>query len=197
MLYGLFEGAPADAQLRRRLAQEAERDGNEALHTRLARVDAMAAERLQVNDVRRVIRALEVWELTGRPISGWQTQWPETAPACHDKPRVLWLDLPREDLYRRIDARVDQMLAEGLVEEARALRELPRPLSREAMQALGYKELFDYFDGKLGLNAAGERIRTRSRNYAKRQITWFRHLPGCRAATPELTFDLWASTISN
>src|SRR5207249_9679482 len=103
---------------------------------------------LHVNDVRRVIRALEVWELTGRPLSAWQTQWPETARVDDGTPRILWLDLPRAELYQRLDARVDQMLSEGLVEEVRALGQLPQPLSREAGQALGYKEVIDYLDGK-------------------------------------------------
>jgi tRNA dimethylallyltransferase len=88
------------------------------------------------------------------------------------------------------------MLTAGLADEVRALRRLPRPLSREAAQALGYKELFDYLDGKASLAETTERIRVRSRNYAKRQVTWFRHLPGCRAVTPQLTFALWGLTMA-
>ena len=87
------------------------------------------------------------------------------------------------------------MLAAGLVDEVRALRQLPRPLSREAAQALGYKELFDYLDGLASLEEAAQRIRTRTRNYAKRQLTWFRHLPFARPATRELTFALWGLTM--
>ena len=198
LLLGLFEGPPADSQLRRRLAEEARRDGVQVLHARLAKVDPASAARLHVNDVRRVIRALEVWELTGRPISAWQTQWREAGPRVETggSPRVLWLDLPRPELYARIDVRVDQMLANGLVEEVKALSRLLKPLSREASQALGYKELLAYLNGHHSLEAAAERIRTRSRNYAKRQVTWFRHLPECVPATRELTFALWTSTIN-
>jgi tRNA dimethylallyltransferase len=199
LLYGLFEGPSADEEVRRRLTAEAERDGPQALHARLAQVDPASAARLHPNDLRRVIRALEVWELTGRPISAWQTQWsaerPDVPRSAHSAPRCLWLDLPRDVLYRRIDARVDHMIAEGLVEEVRALRRLERPLSREAAQALGYKEMFDHLDGRADLAETVQRIQMRSRNLAKRQLTWFRHLPECRLASEELTFRLWGSTM--
>jgi tRNA dimethylallyltransferase len=197
LLFGIFEGPPADVQLRRRWAEFAEEHGNDRLHARLAKVDPGTAARLHINDTKRIIRALEVWELTGQPISASQTQWSATTLPDDRVPRVLWLDLPRSELYRRINQRTDAMFAAGLVEEVRQVRALPRPMSREARQALGYKELFDYLDGRCDLEAAAERIRTRSRNYAKRQVTWFRRLPGCRSATEELTFALWISTINN
>jgi tRNA dimethylallyltransferase len=193
LLFGLFDGPPADEALRRRLAAEAERLGRAALHARLARVDPAAAARLHANDVRRVVRALEVWELTGRPISAWQRQWPGAGQGGSPVPdRAMWLDLPRPEVYRRIDARVEGMIAAGLVDEVRALRRLPRPPGREASQALGYKELFDHLDGRATLAEAVERIQTRSRNLAKRQLTWFRHLPGCRPVTPEEARGVWA-----
>jgi tRNA dimethylallyltransferase len=107
--------------------------------------------------------------------------------------RCLCLDLPREELYRRIDARVERMLAGGLVDEVRRLTRLGRPLSREARQALGYKELFDHLEGRGSLEDAVERIQRRSRNFAKRQLIWFRHLEGCRMVARELTFALWRS----
>jgi tRNA dimethylallyltransferase len=190
LLYGLFEGPPADAELRKRLTSEAEQVGVEVLHERLRTIDPATAQRLHVNDLRRVIRALEVWELTGRPISAWQQQWLTDAGQTLSN-RVLYLDLPRAELYCRIDARVEQMLTEGLVEEVRQLSALPRPLSREAAQALGYKELLAHLAGKTTLAEAVQLIHTRSRNFAKRQMTWFRHLPECRPATRELTFALW------
>jgi tRNA dimethylallyltransferase len=192
LLYGLFDGPPADEALRARLEEEARRDGKAALHQRLAAVDPATAGRLHPNDVRRVVRALEVHELTGRPISAWQTQWEGTAlPRPADT--CLCLDLPREDLYRRIDARIVRMVEQGLVEEVRALRRLGRPLGREAAQALGYKELFGYLDGRGTLEEAVREIQTRSRNFAKRQLTWFRHLDGCRLVSDQLTRELWAS----
>ena len=105
--------------------------------------------------------------------------------------RILWLDLPRQLLYERINRRVEEMFAAGLVDEVRALRELDKPLSCEARQALGYKEVFAYLDGAASLAETIVRIQTRSRNFAKRQITWFRHLPGCIPATAQLTRTLW------
>jgi tRNA dimethylallyltransferase len=191
LLRGLFDGPPADEALRARLAAEAEADGREALHRRLAGVDPVSAGRLHPNDLRRVVRALEVWELTGRPISAWQTQWASPSAGGEEFPRCVSLELPREVLYRRINERVQQMVAGGLVEEVRALRRLGRPLSREASQALGYKELFEYLDGRGGLEEAVGRIQTRTRNFAKRQLTWFRHLPECRLLSEELTKAAW------
>jgi tRNA dimethylallyltransferase len=196
LLHGLFESPPADEAIRLRLTEDATRLGREEVHRRLAAVDPVAAARLHPNDLRRVIRALEVWELTGRPISAWQTQWTQPArPTSSGLPRCLWLDLPREVLYKRIDARVRQMIADGLVEEVRALQSLEPPLSREAAQALGYKELFAHLDGLASLEEAIRQIQTRSRQFAKRQLTWLRHLPECHPASEELTIRLWGSTM--
>jgi tRNA dimethylallyltransferase len=197
LLHGLFDGPPADLALRRRLEAEANASGREALHGRLKSVDPETAGRLHPNDLRRVVRALEVFELTGRPISEWQTQWREGERETQaDSDRCLCLDLPREELYCRIDARVEGMMAAGLLDEVRRLRELGRPVSREARQALGYKELFDHLDGKTSLADAVREIQTRSRQFAKRQLTWFRHLGGCRMVAPELTFSLWQSRMT-
>jgi tRNA dimethylallyltransferase len=186
LMFGLFDGPPADAELRRRLAEEAERDGPLALHQRLAGVDPTSAARLHPHDVRRVVRALEVWTLTGKPLSAWQTQW--TRAGDEEKAEgIVWLDLPREELYARINARVLAMFEAGLVDEVRALARLPRPLSREARQALGYMEVFALLEGQATLEATVAEVQQRTRNFAKRQITWFRHLPGCRPVTKELT----------
>ncbi len=198
LLCGLFEGPPADAGLRQRLSDEAASLGSAALHDRLARLDPASADRIHANDLRRIVRALEVCELTGRPLSVWQTQWPAAA-ACMtvttEPPAVHWLDLPRAELYERIDRRVAAMFAAGLVEEAGRLRALERPLSREAGQALGYNEVFDHLDGKADRVETIARVQTRSRQFARRQLTWFRHLPGCRPATKELTQALWCPTM--
>ncbi len=198
LLYGLFEGPPADADLRERLGREAETSGRQALHERLARVDSATAARVHANDVRRVIRALEVWEITGRPISRWQQQWKTEGQSSKVRSgnRCLCLDMPREELYERINARVERMIATGLVDEARNLLQLPNPLSREAAQAVGYKEIFQHLEGRATLSEAVSRIQKRSRNFAKRQLAWFRHLPECRFVTNELTFALWDLTIT-
>ncbi|MCS6850875.1 MAG: tRNA (adenosine(37)-N6)-dimethylallyltransferase MiaA [Gemmataceae bacterium] len=187
LLYGLFLGPEPDPALRRRLEEEAERLGPHALHDRLARVDPVAAARLHPNDRRRIIRALEVWEQTGRPVSAWQQQWKTPGQPGVEGPRCVYLDVPRDELATRIDARVDRMLAAGWVEEARRLRQLPQPLSREARQALGYREVFAYLDGQLTWEEMRRRIQARCRQFAKRQRTWFRHLPGCYPVPRELT----------
>ena len=109
---------------------------------------------------------------------------------------VLCLTLPRDELYARINGRVQRMMDAGLVDEVDALRRLPRPVSREASQALGYKETFDYLDGRATLPDTIARIQTRSRNFAKRQLSWFRHLPECRPITRELTFSTWDLTMN-
>ena len=175
LLCGLFDGPPSDPAVRRRLEAEAEAAGPAETHARLAAVDPVAAARLHPNDVRRVVRALEVWDLTGRPISGFQTTW-DTLPA--GGPPCAVLEWPRDDLYRRIDARVDAMLAAGWLDEVRRLQALARPLGPEASQALGYRELADFLAGTGPAWAdTVELIRTRTRQFAKRQLTWFRRLP--------------------
>jgi tRNA dimethylallyltransferase len=193
LYYGLFDVPPADNAVRQRLQERAEREGAPALHARLAEVDPVTARRLHPNDLRRIIRALEVWEQTGRPISAWQTQW-QTLPA--DRPPVFWIDRPRPELYDRIDRRVLQMMDQGWVKEARQLRQLPRPLSREAAKALGYAELFVHLEGEISLAEAVSAIQLRSRQFAKRQITWFRHLVGCQPVPAELTEVLARVTIT-
>ncbi len=189
MLFGLFEGPPADPAIRDRLSQEGEQQGTQVLHSRLAKVDSATASRLHPNDLRRIIRALEVWELTGRPLSQWQQQWEaETSP---QGPSCVWLNLPREELYDRINRRVEKMFADGLVAEVENLMILPNPLSKEASQALGYKEVIRHLQGQQSLEETVVEVQTRTRNFAKRQITWFRHLPGCQPVSKELTSSLW------
>jgi tRNA dimethylallyltransferase len=193
LLCGLFEGPPANKSLRQSLEAEAAENGPQALHSRLRAIDPATAARLHPNDLRRVTRALEVWELTGRPISAWKTQW-ERTDSTPDS-RAFWLDLPRAELYARIDQRVQRMIAAGWVEEAEALRRAPQSLSREAAQALGYREVFAYLDGQTSLEDAIRLIQTRSRHFAKRQLTWFRRLRGCRQVSGELTEAEWERTI--
>jgi tRNA dimethylallyltransferase len=181
LLHGLFDGPPADAGLRAALEADAERDGVAALHARLAAVDAKAAARLHPNDVRRVVRALEVYTLTGRPISDFQQSWETAAfggtaaPPPRSIPAAV-LELPREVLYDRINRRVGAMLDAGWLNEVHALRALPHPLSREARQALGYRELLEYLESGGAWEDVVDAIRTHTRQFAKRQLTWFRNL---------------------
>jgi len=160
----------ADPELRRRLAEEEERYGPGHLHRRLQEVDPVAAAKLHPNDLRRIIRALEVFLQTGTPISATQT-------AAGKEPRYddlfLGLTMERSLLYRRIEERVDRMIAAGWLEEVRRLLERYPP-HLPAMQALGYRELVQYYRGLLTLPEAISLIKRNTRRYAKRQFTWFR-----------------------
>jgi tRNA dimethylallyltransferase len=186
LLYGLFEGPAAEPQIRDRLTAQAICDGPAKLHARLAEVDPASAARLHPNDQRRVIRALEVWELTGRPISEWQRQWRQKADPAAGPP-VYCVELLRDELYDRIDRRVTAMLAAGWLDEARRLRDISPPVSREVLGAIGYRELFGFIDSNATWDETVQAIRQRTRNFAKRQLTWFRHLPACRFVPPQLT----------
>ena len=177
MLRGIFEGPPADWTLRRRLIDEARTDPT-ILHRRLQAVDPAAAARLHANDTRRIVRALEVYEATGTPISVFQQQFEHGRPA--EEGRVFVLDWPREVLHERINRRVEAMFAAGLVEETRRLAESERPLGRTARQAVGYREVIEHRSGKRDLPETIELVKLRTRQFAKRQLTWFRSLSECR-----------------
>ena len=178
LLRGIFEGPPADWALRKRLEEEARRHPPGFLHQELARVDPDAAKRLHPNDTRRLVRALEVYQKTGQPISRVQRQFAVGRPA--EACRVFVLDWPREELYRRINHRVDAMFAGGLVEEVRKLLAADRPLGKTASQALGYREVIEHLRGDSDLPETIELVKTHTRQFAKRQGTWFRSLSECR-----------------
>ncbi len=169
LLRGIFEGPGADAAFRRQMEMLTEAE----LRQRLRAVDAAAEGKIKPNDRRRLIRALEVYELTGQPMSAWQTQF--DAP----QPRVLppiWLHLPRAALHERIHRRIDHMIESGWVEEVKRLRAAQPPMSKQAARAAGYAELLAHLDGQCSLAEAIEQTKTRTRQLAKRQVTWFRHL---------------------
>ena len=181
LLRGIDAGPPADWPLRERLIEWGREAGPAALHQRLAAVDPTAAARLHPSDTRRLVRALEVFERTGKTISSQQQHFSVGRPAkaC----RVFVLDWPRDQLYERINRRVDAMFAAGLIDEVRELaKTVPDTvfLSRTASQAVGYREAMEVLAGRLTLPAAIERTKTRTRQFAKRQLTWFRSLSECR-----------------
>ncbi|QDU07048.1 tRNA (adenosine(37)-N6)-dimethylallyltransferase MiaA [Gimesia aquarii] len=178
ILRGVFNGPSADWEYRREMEAFAETEGNEALHRRLVAVDPVSAEKLHPNDVRRVARALEVYHVSGIPLSAQHDEGilnPEECPA-----NVYWLLPDREWLYERINQRVDQMLAESLLEEVKQLLTATKPMSRTARQALGYKELIDYLEGKYSYERAVELLKQQTRRFAKRQHTFFRNIKECR-----------------
>lgn len=166
-----------DPAYRERLEREALERGAHALHAELAAVDPAAAGRIHANDKKRIIRALEVFRATGKPITEHERLSRAEPPECRYS--LTGLSVGREELRRRIDARTDRMMARGLPEEARSLFER-YGRSAAALQAIGYKEFLDYFDGKRTLGETAELIKTDTRRYAKRQMTWFRPMPGIK-----------------
>lgn len=182
VLRGIFNGPAADWEIRRELEEQSQRDGLIALHAELQRIDPVTAARLHPNDVRRVIRAIEVFRLTGAPLSALQEQPPR--PLSERTPHVYWLSPPRDWLYQRINMRVRQMFQQGLLDEVRNLMQLPNPPGTTARQGLGYKEVIEWLESGSpgGPDPSAdliELIQTRTRQFAKRQHTWFRNLEEC------------------
>ncbi len=166
-----FSDAPSDETYRRHLQHIAQENGEMVLYEKLKDVDPKSAERIHPHNVRRVIRALEVYHCTGKTITEWQKT--ETPELLYDAV-IVGLTMEREQLYQRINERVDQMVAEGLLEEVRALYK--RGLRDcQSIQAIGYKEIYAYLDGHLSFEEAIEQLKQNSRRYAKRQLTWFRN----------------------
>ncbi|MDN5344979.1 MAG: tRNA dimethylallyltransferase [Clostridia bacterium] len=167
----LFTTMPGDKMIRQRLEELARNRGNDYLHEQLKRVDPVAAERIHVHDRRRLVRALEVYALTGQPISA-AIAWRQQQKTPYRLAAVA-LTMPRPLLYRRIEARVDAMLEQGLIQEVRSL--LQRYDYRlPALQAVGYKEIGAYVRGEMELQEAIELLKRNTRRLAKRQLTWFR-----------------------
>lgn len=189
VMRGVFEGPPADWDIRNRLEKLADeaaaQDDNYWLMRQLEKVDTDAALRLHPNDRRRLIRAIEVFELTGVPLSQQQKQ--EPLPESDQPPHVYWLSPPRDWLHDRIDRRVELMIEQGLIDEVRRLLAATEPIGHTARQGLGYKEVIEALGNESeaelsedGLAETVELIQTRTRQFAKRQHTWFRNLEECR-----------------
>lgn len=183
---GLFEGASMDPELRRSLHERAEREGNAALHRELAAVDPAAAARIHPNDRKRVVRALEVFRMTGSRISDLQQEWGPAA--AEPTQRVVGLRLPREVLHRRIQERVEEMFARGLVEEVQGILRTGG-FGPQASQALGYREILEHLQGGLALEQTMERIVKKTRAFARRQMTWLRSFPEIRWVDLEGDYD--------
>jgi tRNA dimethylallyltransferase len=159
-------------ELRAELEREAAQQGAAALHARLARVDPAAAAGILPANLRRIIRALEVYAVTGRPISEQQARQPPPY-----RTRTLWLTLPPAELYARIDRRVDAMIADGLEAEVRGLIERGYSWNLPALSSLGYREFQPYFAGEVSLDDAIQRLKFNTHAFARRQANWFRRLP--------------------
>lgn len=174
LLRGVFEGPAANWEIRREWEEFARLHGGESLHAKLAAVDAPSAARLHPNDQRRVIRALEIFSLTGRSASEQLQQAP--LPAKERPRHVFWLNPDRKILKDRICQRVDGMIESGFVEEVRQLLIAPEGIGQTARQALGYREILAHLDGEHTLDIAIELMKIHTQQFAKRQWTWFRNL---------------------
>lgn len=170
-----FTEVQSDEKLRSELSEIEERQGRGTLHAMLQEEDPESAARLHPNDTKRIIRALEVLRLTGKPIDAHGGDFSNKAGAeIPYNPVMIGLTMPRAMLYDRINRRVDIMLEQGLVEEARAIYDRNYDRSLPALQGLGYKQLFRVFDGEYTLSEGIEAIKQETRRFAKRQLTWFR-----------------------
>ena len=188
-LYGVrFTEEKAPAGLREQLAEELAQKGGAALYAELQQVDPEAAAVIHPNNQVRVLRALEHYRATGKKLSEQKAD--SLPPEKPYRSLILGLDFPeRAQLYRRIDLRVDQMMEQDLLNEAKHVWE-HRDTYKTAAQAIGYKEFFPYFAGESALAPCVEKLKQASRNYAKRQLTWFRHMDGVvwlDASAPDVT----------
>ncbi len=168
--FGSFPSLPG---YRKELTDFANANGNEKLHELLKKTDPESAAKIDKNNVKRVIRALEIYKATGKTMTRWNEE-SKFSEKKFDYVKIILEYKDREKLYERINCRVDEMIEKGLVQEARELKEDGLEKCPTAGQAIGYKELFPYFDGKASLSECVEKIKSESRKYAKRQQTWFK-----------------------
>lgn len=170
LIDGIFKAGPGNQGMRKRLYMQTKRYGKEYIYRKLKRIDPEAAAKIHPNDIKRIIRALEVFEVSGEKISSLQRQ--RVGLSNKYTIRIFCLNMPRDILYKRIEERVDKMFSLGVLNEVRRLLEFK--LSKTASSAIGIRELKGYFDGFYDLDEAKRMMKRNSRLYAKRQLTWFR-----------------------
>ncbi len=172
IFHGLFPEAPSNQERRQRLRHEAEQDGGMGLYQRLTQVDPVTAQRLHPHDLFRIIRALEVWESSGKPLSALHQEH-----NFRERPFLtlkIGLRRPRSELYELINSRVDEMMAQGFLEEVRGLLSRGYGSHLKSMQALGYRHMVQHLLNRVELAEAVRTMKRDTRRYAKRQMTWFR-----------------------
>jgi tRNA dimethylallyltransferase len=172
LLHGLFDGPGSNEQIRAGLRARVEIEGLAELYRELMKIDPDAADRINPNDSKRIVRALEVYKITGKPISSFQKQW-EKREIQHDW-TIVGLRRERTDANSRINRRVKRMISDGLVDEVKSLLDEGRPLSKQARCAIGYAEIIEYLNGRMNLEDATELIKKNTRRLAKSQRTWFK-----------------------
>lgn len=168
-----FAGGDKDGKCRAELEERWEKQGGEAMYAELLRIDPETAGVLHRNDKKRILRALEIWRETGKTMAQHNAETKQIPPR-YDSVRIGLAYEDREEMKRAIDARVDRMVEAGLFEEVQSLLAAGVPRSATAMQAIGYKEALSFFDGRATWEEAAAEIKLRSRQYAKRQLTWLR-----------------------
>jgi len=188
LVHGLFQTRPMDMEIRNRLKREAETLGIHSLYRRLTRLDPDTAARIHRNDLYRILRALEIHELTGRPLSEFHR-----AHGFGGSPFDVFkigLHMDRETLYGRIDRRVDAMIDAGLVEEVRGLMDGGYPADLKSMQSIGYRHMGAYLSGQMPWEEVVRTLKRDTRRYAKRQLTWFGREEDIRWVDPEQPGDV-------
>ncbi len=188
LLCGMFLGPPADWEFREAVEKDLEVYGVEALRDRLMQVDPLSAHRILPGDTRRMIRALEVAKVTGSPLSHWQTQFEKFSIPKNSQAFVLSWDRP--ELHRRVDARVDAMFDQGLLDEVHVLKARYGQLGRTASQAVGYKEPLAYLAGALKRDEMIDQVKAHTRQFVRRQEIWFRSMPGLHRIPVSESSDL-------
>ena len=173
LLEGIFEAPDIPAKIRDNLTRVADEKGTRYLHNYLASVDKKATEKIDPNDTHRLIRALEVYEATGKTITSF---WKEQQLNEPYKSYEILVEMDRDDLYERINKRVDNMLNRGLLKEIESLFQKGYTKDDQGMNTVGYKEFYDFFEGKCELERCIEKIKQHTRNYAKRQYSWYRKI---------------------
>ena len=182
-----FGETEADNKMRGELRELAQERGAEYLIKMLSEFDPVSAERLHPNNIKRVIRAIEFYRLTGVPISEHQEETKKKESRYNAV--MFCLDWERETLYERINKRVDIMMADGLLDEVKKLRDMGYTRDMQSMQGIGYKEMLEYLDGETSLDSAVEAVKQGSRRYAKRQMTWFKRNKNIHWLNPENAVD--------
>ena len=188
LIHGLSRARPADAEVVERLKTESEQFGSEVLHKRLAQFDPQAAERIHPNDAFRIIRALEIVEVTGKPITSYHDQH-QFSERKYQTLKIC-LSSKREELYDRINQRVDIMLEQGLLAEVKQLLSKGYTTDLKSMQSLGYRHMTEHLSGQTTWEEAVNTMKRDTRRYAKRQLTWFKADPAIKWFTKDRLDDI-------
>lgn len=197
LMMGLFEIPEIPKHIRSELEEQFPQTDFAEAYRMLKEIDADSAKKIHSNDRRRILRALEVWKGLGITISSLQKQWEITTNSSFnpDKIRCIWLQSPRHKLHERIQNRTKLLLKNGWIDEVKRLREKYPVLSKEASQAIGYSQIAQFLQGLINIEKMEDAINLATRQLAKKQETWFRHLPACIPISLENNFRFWGFDI--